>query len=231
MRCCLALLDIIAALPAKGLPGPALAGPAAGRCILAALTALGLAVSVLVVSALLVSGLLSALGSTTAGRSTYFGASAASALFDASVALGGAGAACVSLPASDKLRSPACAAADAKTNPRKRVPVDGEPEPVRGIRKTGAATGKRRLNEPPLQFMSSACCYWQRYVWPSSSFVKLPGWHLMKLRPSNRRRAGPLSESPPSSCAGSNKKTARSTIALTCRNRSCRLSWWHWSLV
>ena len=61
---------------------------------------LGLAVSLLVVSALL-----PGLGSTTAGRSTYFGASAASALFDASVALAGAGA--VSLPASDKLRSPA----------------------------------------------------------------------------------------------------------------------------
>ena len=97
-----------AVLRAEGLPGPALAGPAAGRCILAALAALGLAVSVLVVSVLVVSALLvSGLGSTTAGRSTYFGASAASALFDASVALAGAGAACVSLPASDKLRSPA----------------------------------------------------------------------------------------------------------------------------
>jgi hypothetical protein len=96
-----------AVLRAIGLPGPALAGPAAGRCILAALAAPVLVVSVLVVSVLVVSALLSALGSTTAGRSTYFGASAASALFDASVALGGAGAACVSLPASDKLRSPA----------------------------------------------------------------------------------------------------------------------------
>ena len=42
-----------------------------------------------------------------------------------------------------------------------------------------------------------------------------------------RRRAGPFSESPPSSCAGSNQKTARSTIALTRRNRSRPLSWWH----
>src|SRR5438477_5630079 len=112
-----ARLDMYAILPATGRPGPALAGPAAGRCIRAALAALGLAISVLVVSALLVSGL----GSTTAGRSTYFGASAASALFDASAALGDAGAVCVSLPASDKLRSPACAAADAKTNPAMRM--------------------------------------------------------------------------------------------------------------
>src|SRR5437868_794490 len=117
MPCGLALLDINAVLRATGLAGPALAGPAAGRCILAALTALGLAVSVLVVSGLLDSGL----GSTTAGRSTYFGASAASALFDASVALADAGAVCVSLPASDKLRSPACAAADAKMNPAMRM--------------------------------------------------------------------------------------------------------------
>src|SRR5438046_1339716 len=123
----LARRDMYAALPATGLPGPALAGPAAGRCILAALAALGLAISVLVVSALLVSALLvsallvSALGSTTAGRSTYFGASAASALFDASVGLADAGAVCVSLPASDRLRSPACAAADAKTNPAMRM--------------------------------------------------------------------------------------------------------------
>jgi hypothetical protein len=42
-----------------------------------------------------------------------------------------------------------------------------------------------------------------------------------------RRRAGPCSGSPPSSRARSNQKTARSTIALTCRNRSWRLSWWH----
>src|SRR5438128_405958 len=100
MPCGLALLDMYAVLRAMGIPGPALMRPAAGRCIPAALAALGLAVSLLVVSALL-----SGLGSTTAGRSTYFGASAASALFDASVALAGAGA--VSLPASDKLRSPA----------------------------------------------------------------------------------------------------------------------------
>src|SRR6185369_17596034 len=69
------------------------------------------------VSALFVS----ALGSTAAGRSTYFGASAASALFDASVALAGAGAACDSLPPNDKLRSPAWAAAEAKTNPAIRM--------------------------------------------------------------------------------------------------------------
>jgi hypothetical protein len=111
-----------AVLRAIGLPGPALAGPAAGRCILAALAALaalGVAVSVLLVSALLAS----ALGST-AGRSTYFGVSAAcgaSALFDASAALAGAGAVFVSPPPSDKLRSPACAAADAKTNPAIRM--------------------------------------------------------------------------------------------------------------
>ena len=107
MRCAPALLDIIAALwaEADGLPGPALAGRLAYRCMPAAL---GLALSVLLAAGLLVSALLvSALGSTTAGRSTYLGASAASALFDASVALAGAGAACVSLPANDKLRSPA----------------------------------------------------------------------------------------------------------------------------
>src|SRR5213596_2518646 len=91
MRCAPALLDIIAALRAAGLPGPALAGRVAYRCILAALPVLGE-----VVSGLLVSALLSGLGSTTAGRSTYFGASAACALFDVS-ALAGAGAACVSL--------------------------------------------------------------------------------------------------------------------------------------
>src|SRR5687768_10994249 len=109
MRCCPALLDIIAVLRADGLPGPALAGRAAYRCVLAAL---GLALSVLLVSALLVTGLLvSALGSTTAGRSTYLGVSA-SALFDASMALAGAGAACVSTPPSERLRSAAWAAAD-----------------------------------------------------------------------------------------------------------------------
>ena len=112
MRCAPALLDIIAALwaEADGLPGPALAGRLAYRCMPAAL---GLALSVLLAAGLLVSAplvsalLVSAWGSTTAGRSTYLGASAASALFDASVALAGAGAACVSLPANDKLRSPA----------------------------------------------------------------------------------------------------------------------------
>jgi hypothetical protein len=114
-------LDMYAVLRAMGLPGPALMRPAEGRCILAALLALGLAVSVLLVPALVVSDLLSALGSTAAGRSTYFGASAASALFDASVALAGAGVYFVSTPPSDKLRSPACAAAEAKTNPAIRM--------------------------------------------------------------------------------------------------------------
>ena len=91
MRCDPALLDINAALWADGLPGPALAGRVAYRCILAAL---GLALSVLLVSGLLVSDLLvSALGSTAAGRSIYFGASAAggaSAILDPSVAFAGA---------------------------------------------------------------------------------------------------------------------------------------------
>ena len=123
MRCAPALLDIIAALwaEADGLPGPALGGaigvplhpgrPGPGP--------LGVAVSALLVSVLLVS----ALGSTTAGRSTYFGASAACALFDCRslVALAGAVAVVVSPPPSDKLRSPACAAAEAKTNPAIRM--------------------------------------------------------------------------------------------------------------
>jgi hypothetical protein len=92
--------------------------------------ALGLALSVLRVSGLLVSGLLvsvlvvSGLGSTAAGRSTYFGASAAcgtSAVRGPSVALAGALTFVVSPPPSDKLRSPACAAADTKTNPAIRM--------------------------------------------------------------------------------------------------------------
>jgi hypothetical protein len=116
MRCDPALLDINAALWADGLPGPALAGRVAYRCILAAL---GLALSVLLVSGLLVSGF----GSTAAGRSMYFGASAAgtSAVFDPSVALAGAVTVEVSPPPSERLRSPACAAADAKTNPAIRM--------------------------------------------------------------------------------------------------------------
>lgn len=111
--------------------------PAEARCILAALLALGLAVSVRVVSVPAASGL----GSTTAGRSTYFGASTAcgaSALFDVSVALAGADAA-VSTPPSDKLRSPACAAAEARTNPAIRMnlrmmksPLEVEAETMRG---------------------------------------------------------------------------------------------------
>jgi len=113
MRCDPAPLDIIAALRADGLPGPALAGRLAYRCMPAAL---GLALSVWLAAALLVSGLVvsvlvaSALGSTTAGRSTYFGASAArgtSAVLDPSVALAGAVAFVVSPPPSDRLRSPA----------------------------------------------------------------------------------------------------------------------------
>jgi hypothetical protein len=136
MRCAPALLDIIAArwAEADGLPGPALAGRLAYRCILAAL---GLALSALPVSALPVSALLvsvlvasgllvSGLGSTTAGRSTYFGASAAcgtSAVLGPSVALAGADTRVVSPPPSDRLRSPAWAAADAKTNPAIRMNV------------------------------------------------------------------------------------------------------------
>jgi hypothetical protein len=117
MRCDPALLDINAALWADGLPDPTLAGRVACRCILAAL---GLALSVLLVSVLLVSGL----GSTTAGRSTYFGASAvggASTILAPSEALAGAVTVEVSPPPSERLRSPACAAADAKTNPAIRM--------------------------------------------------------------------------------------------------------------
>src|SRR6478752_4465150 len=114
MLCGLPLLDISAVRRAIGLPGPA-----ASRCILAAciLAALGLAVAALFVSAPGVSALsvsalgVSGLGSATAGRSTYLGASAAcgaSALFDASVTLAGAGALLVSTPPpSERLRSPA----------------------------------------------------------------------------------------------------------------------------
>jgi hypothetical protein len=121
MRCDPALLDINAALWADGLPGPALAGRVAYRCILAAL---GLAFSVLFVSGLLVSVLLvSDFGSTAAGRSIYFGASAAggaSTILDPS-AFAGAVTVEVSPPPSERLRSPACAAADAKTNPAIRI--------------------------------------------------------------------------------------------------------------
>jgi hypothetical protein len=142
MRCCPALLDIIAALRADGLPGPALAGRVAYRCILAPL---GLSLSVLLVSALLVSGFaVSALGSTTAGRSTYFGASAAcgtSAVLGPSIALAGAGADFVSMPPSERLRSAACAAAEAKTNPAIRMnlrmiksPLEVEAETMPGRR-------------------------------------------------------------------------------------------------
>jgi len=77
------------------------------------------AVSDLVVSVLVVSGLVvSGLGSTAAGRSTYFGASAAcgtSAVRDPSVALAGAVTFVISPPPIDMLRWPACAAADAKS--------------------------------------------------------------------------------------------------------------------
>src|SRR5258706_4303537 len=69
----------------------------------------------------------SVLVSTAVGRSIYFGASAfgastacgTSAVFGASAILAGAGAgvASTSLPANDKLRSPACAVAEARTNP------------------------------------------------------------------------------------------------------------------
>src|SRR5258705_13810220 len=155
MPCGLALPEMYAVLRATGLPGPALMRPAAGRCILAALAPLGLAVSVLVVSGLLVSGLLSGLGSTTAGRSTYFGDSAtcgASALFDASVALVDAGAAFVSPPPSDKLRSPACAAAEAKTNPAIRMnlrmlksPLEVESETMPGRRFPMCDRSRKRI--------------------------------------------------------------------------------------
>jgi hypothetical protein len=121
MRCDPALLDINAALWADGLPGPALAGRVAYRCILAAL---GLALSVLLVSGLLVSVLLvSGFGSTAAGRSMYFGASAAggaSTILDPSVAFAGAVTVEVS-PPSERLRSPACAAAETRANPAIRM--------------------------------------------------------------------------------------------------------------
>src|SRR5258705_5787500 len=105
------LFEVDAVFRATGL-----AGSAAGCSILAACV-------------LIVSGLgASALGSTTAGRSIYFGAFAfgasaaggTSAVFDPSAALAGAATVVVSLP-SERLRSPACAAADAKTNPAIRM--------------------------------------------------------------------------------------------------------------
>jgi hypothetical protein len=93
----------------------------AGLCrILAALPAAALLVSDRAVSDLVVSDL----GSTAAGRSTYFGASAAcgtSAVRDPSLALDGALTFVVSPPPSDKLRSPACAAADTRANPAIRI--------------------------------------------------------------------------------------------------------------
>src|SRR6185369_8677191 len=98
----------------------------AGRClILAALPAAALFVSDLAVSDLVVSDLVvSILGSTTAGRSTYFGASTAcgtSAVRGPSAALAGALTLVVSPPPSDKLRSPACAATDTRANPAMRI--------------------------------------------------------------------------------------------------------------
>jgi hypothetical protein len=106
---------------------------------------MGLALSVLRVSVLVVSVLVvSDLGSTVAGRSTYFGASAAcgtSAVRGPSVALAGALTFVVSPPPSDKLRSPACAAADAKTKPAIRMnlrmfisPLEVWAETMRGRR-------------------------------------------------------------------------------------------------
>src|SRR4051794_15087690 len=101
--------------------------PAALALALAELPAAALLVSDRAVSDLVVSDLVvSDLGSTTAGRSTYLGASAAcgtSAVRDPSVALAGALTFVVSPPPSDKLRSPACAAADAKMNPAIRINV------------------------------------------------------------------------------------------------------------
>jgi hypothetical protein len=79
---------------------------------------------VLLVSGLLVSDLIvSALGSTAAGRSIYFGASAAggaSTILDPSVAFAGAVTVEVS-PPSERLRSPACAAAETRANPAIRM--------------------------------------------------------------------------------------------------------------
>jgi hypothetical protein len=117
-------LDIDAVLRADGLPGPALAGRVAYRCVLdaAVLGATVLGATVLGVSALGVS----ALGSTAAGRSIYFGASAAggaSTILDASGDLAGAVVEVVSTPPSERLRSPACTVADAKTNPAIRMNV------------------------------------------------------------------------------------------------------------
>src|SRR5882757_9126956 len=147
MRYCPAPRDIIAALRADAPPAPAPGGRLAYRCMpaglglaLSGLRVAGLLVSVLVVSVLIVSGL----GSTAAGRSTYFGASAAcgtSAVRGPSVVLAGALTFVVSPPPSDKLRSPACAAADTKTNPAIRMnlrmvvsPREVWPETMRGGR-------------------------------------------------------------------------------------------------
>src|SRR6476660_1184916 len=98
--------------------------PAALALALAELPAAALLVSDRAVSDLVVSDLVVPdLGSTAAGRSTYLGASAAcgtSAVRDPS-ALSGALTFVVSPPPSDKLRSPACAAADAKMNPAIRM--------------------------------------------------------------------------------------------------------------
>jgi hypothetical protein len=107
-------LDIDAVLRADGLPGPALAGRVAYRCVLDAAV---LGATVLGASAL---------GSTAAGRSIYFGASAAggaSTILDASGDLAGAVVEVVSTPPSERLRSPACTVADAKTNPAIRMNV------------------------------------------------------------------------------------------------------------
>ena len=88
--------------------------------------------------------IVSDLGSTVAGRSTYFGASAAcgtSAVRGPSVALAGALTFVVSPPPSDKLRSPACAATDTRANPAIRMnlrmfvsPLEVEVETMRGSR-------------------------------------------------------------------------------------------------
>mgnify|MGYP003440469840 FL=1 len=115
-------LDIDAVLRADGLPGPALAGRLAYRCVLdaAVLGATVLGATVLGASTLGVS----ALGSTAAGRSIYFGASAgASTILDPSGALAGAVVDVISPPPSERLRSPACAVAEAKTNPAIRMNV------------------------------------------------------------------------------------------------------------
>jgi hypothetical protein len=130
------LLDIDAVLRIMGLPRSALGRSAifcstraAGRYLAARyLPARGDSapdVSAFDVSPLDVSILcVSALGSTIAGRSVYFGVSAAcgaSAVRGTSVVFEGAGALCFSTPDSDKLRSAPWAVAEARTKPAIKI--------------------------------------------------------------------------------------------------------------